>query len=148
MQFSQLKRREFIALSGALFTLPFEAHAQQKGRPRRIAIMIAPAEDDPEGQSRVMSFRQKLQELGWTEGQNLQIDYRWSAGPDRSTSYAAELVRLAPEVIVANGTPALSALYQATRTIPVVFVVVVDPVGAGYVDSLARPGGNITGFST
>src|SRR5947209_642283 len=110
--------------------------------------MIAPAEDDPEGQSRVMSFRQKLQELGWTEGQNLQIDYRWSAGPDRSTSYAAELVRLAPEVIVANGTPALSALYQATRTIPVVFVVVVDPVGAGYVDSLARPGGNITGFST
>ena len=143
-----MRRRDFIALSSAFFAVPFQAHAQQQGRPRRIAIMIAPAEDDPEGQARVMGFRQKLQELGWTEGRNVQIDYRWAAGPDRSTNYAAELVRLAPEVIVANGTPAVSALHQATRTIPVVFVVVVDPVGAGYVQSLARPGGNITGFST
>ena len=95
-----------------------------------------------------MSFRQKLHELGWIEGRNLQIDYRWAAGPDRSPSYAAELVRLAPDVIVANGTPAVNALHEATRTIPVVFVVVVDPLGAGYVRSLARPGGNITGFST
>ena len=133
---------------GGAAAWPVTARAQQQGRPRRIAIMIAPSEDDPEGQARVIGFRQKLQELGWTEGQNLQIDYRWAAGPDRSTSYAAELVRLAPEVIVANGTPALSAVHQATRTIPVVFVVVVDPVGAGYVESLARPGGNITGFST
>ncbi len=147
MQF-ELTRREFISLSGILLTLPFEAPAQQLARPRRIAIMIAPAEDDPQGQGRVMSFRHKLQELGWTEGRNLQIDYRWSAGPDRAPSYAAELVRLGPEVIVANGSPALSALHQATRTIPVVFVVVVDPVGAGYVESLAHPGGNITGFST
>jgi putative ABC transport system substrate-binding protein len=110
--------------------------------------MIAPTKDDPEGQARVGAFRNALQSLGWTEGQNLQIDYRWGAGPDRSPSYATELVKLAPEVIVANGTPAVSALHQATHSIPVVFVVVVDPVGAGYVHTLARPGGNITGFST
>ena len=143
-----MRRREFIAGLGGAAAWPMVARAQQQGRPRRIAMMMGPSEDDPEGQARVTGFRQKLQELGWKEGQNLQIDYRWAAGPDRSTSYAAELVRLAPEVIVANGTPALSAVHQATRTIPVVFVVVVDPVGAGYVESLARPGGNITGFST
>ena len=143
-----MRRREFIAGLGGAAAWPMVARAQQQGRPRRIAMMMGPSKDDPEGQARVTGFRQKLQELGWKEGQNLQIDYRWAAGPDRSTSYAAELVRLAPEVIVANGTPALSAVHQATRTIPVVFVVVVDPVGAGYVESLARPGGNITGFST
>jgi putative ABC transport system substrate-binding protein len=128
--------------------LPIQAHAQNHDRLRRIAMMIAPAENDPEGQARVAAFRDALQSLGWTEGRNLQIDYRWGAGPDLSTTYAAELVRLAPEVIVANGTPAVSALRQATRSIPVVFFVVVDPVGAGYVQNLARPGGNITGFST
>jgi ABC-type uncharacterized transport system substrate-binding protein len=143
-----MRRREFIAAFGGAAAWPVVGRAQQQGRPRRIAMMLGPAEDDPEGQARVIGFRQKLQDLGWKEGQNLQIDYRWAAGPDRSTNYAAELVRLAPEVIVANGTPALSAVHQATRTIPVVFVVVVDPVGAGYVESLARPGGNITGFST
>jgi putative ABC transport system substrate-binding protein len=143
-----MRRRKFIVLSSAFLAWPFQARAQQQDRPRRIAIMMAPAEDDPQGQARVIAFRQRLQELGWTEGRNLQIDYRWAAGPDRSTNYAAELVRLAPDVVVANGTPALSAMHQATRTIPVVFVVVVDPVGAGYVQSLARPGGNITGFST
>jgi putative tryptophan/tyrosine transport system substrate-binding protein len=143
-----MKRREFIAGLGSAAAWPVTARPQQQGRPRRIAIMLGPPEDDPEGQARVIGFRQKLQELGWKEGQNLQIDYRWAAGPDRSTSYATELVGLAPEVIVANGTPALSAVHQATRTIPVVFVVVVDLVGAGYVESLARPGGNITGFST
>lgn len=149
MHFDQLKRREFITLLGAaVASWPIAGRAQQRGRLRRIAMMIAPVEDDPQGQARVIHFRQKLQELGWTEGQNLQIDYRWGAGPDRSPSYAAELASLAPEVIVANGSPALSALHQATRTVPIVFVVVVDPVGAGYVDSLARPGGNITGFST
>lgn len=141
-------RREFITLVGGAAAWPFSARAQQSGGMRRIALMIAPAEDDPEGQARVAAFRKVLQSLGWTEGRNLQIDYRWGAGPDRSTSYASELVKLAPEVIVANGTPAVSALHQATRSIPVVFVVVVDPVGAGYVHNLARPGGNITGFST
>ena len=143
-----MNRREFIALGSALFWLPIQAHAQNHDRPRRIAMMIAPAESDPEGQARVLIFRNALQSLGWTEGSNLQIDYRWGAGPDLSISYAAELVKLAPEVIVANGTPAVSALHQATRSIPVVFVVVVDPVGAGYVQNLAHPGGNITGFST
>jgi putative ABC transport system substrate-binding protein len=144
-----MKRRDFITLlGGAAAAWPLMANAQQHGRPRRIAIMIAPAENDPEGQARVTAFREKLQELGWTEGRNMQIEYRWAAGPDQSPNYAAELLKLEPEVIVANGTPAVSALYQATRTIPVVFVVVVDPVGAGYVQSLARPGGNITGFST
>jgi putative ABC transport system substrate-binding protein len=144
----RLTRREFIAVGSALFALSFQARAQDQDRLRRIAMMIAPAEDDPEGQARVVTFRNALQALGWIEGRNLQIDYRWEAGPDRSTRYAAEIVKLAPEVIVANGTPAVSALHQATHSIPVVFVVVVDPVGAGYVQNLARPGGNITGFST
>jgi putative ABC transport system substrate-binding protein len=144
-----MKRREFITLlAGAVAEWPAPARAQNQNRPRRIAMMIAPDEDDPEGQSRVAAFRNGLQSLGWIEGRNLQIDYRWGAGPDLSTTYAAELVKLAPEVIVANGTPAVSALHQATRSIPVVFVVVVDPVGAGYVQNLARPDGNITGFST
>jgi ABC-type uncharacterized transport system substrate-binding protein len=143
-----MRRREFIALLGAIAEWPVLARAQNHDRPRRMAMMIAPAEDDPEGQARVAAFRNALQSLGWTEGRNLQIDYRWGAGPDLSTSYAAELVKLAPEVIVANGTPAVSALHEATGSIPVVFVVVVDPVGAGYVQNLAHPGGNITGFST
>jgi putative ABC transport system substrate-binding protein len=144
----RLTRREFIAVNGALFALSFQARAQDANRTRRIAMMIAPAADDPEGQARVAAFRNALQSFGWIEGRNLEIDYRWGAGPDRSTSYAAELVKLAPEVIVANGTPAVSALHKATHSIPVVFVVVVDPLGAGYVQNLARPGGNITGFST
>src|SRR5215831_10379175 len=148
MQLYRVRRREFIALGSAFFALPLRTRAQEPDRQRRIALMIAPAEDDPEGQARVAAFRTALQSLGWTEGRNLQIDYRWGAGPDRSTGYASELVKLAPEVILANGTPAVSALHQATHSIPVVFVVVVDPVGAGYVRNLARPGGNITGFST
>jgi putative ABC transport system substrate-binding protein len=146
---ARIGRREFVSLLGGAAVWSFETRGQQQDDTlRRIAIVMTPAEDDPEGQARVTSFRQKLQELGWTEGRNLRIDYRWAAGPDRSTNYAAELVRLAPDVIVANGSPALAALHQATPTIPIVFVVVVDPVGAGYVRSLARPGGNITGFST
>ena len=143
-----MRRREFVTFSIALFGLPIQARAQQQDRKRRIAIMIAPAENDPEGQARVRAFRSTLQSLGWTEGKNLEIDYRWESGPDRSTNYAAELVKLVPEVIVANGTPAVTAVQRATRSIPVVFVVVVDPVGAGVVQNLARPGGNITGFST
>jgi putative ABC transport system substrate-binding protein len=115
---------------------------------RRIAIMNANAENDPEGQARIVAFRRSLRELGWTEGRNLHIDYRWGAGDaSRARALASELVTLGPSVIVANGTPALAALHHRT-SIPVVFVVVVDPVGAGFVQSLARPGGHITGFSS
>src|SRR5262249_22734661 len=103
--------------------------------------------DDPEGQSRVAAFLQPLQELGWTDGHNVRIDTRWAAGDaDRHRRYAAELVALAPDVILASGSPALMSLQQLTRTVPIVFVNIVDPVGAGFVESLARPGGNTTGF--
>jgi ABC-type uncharacterized transport system substrate-binding protein len=145
-----VRRREFIAVfGGTTVTWPLVTSAQQPDRIRRIGVMIANAENDPVGQTRIAAFRRGLQELDWAEGRNLQIDYRWAAGyPERARAFARELVALAPEVIVANGTPALAALHQATSSIPVVFVVVVDPVGAGYVQSLARPGRNITGFSS
>ena len=145
-----MRRRNFITLLGsAAVASTRAARAQQPERMRRIGVMVANAESDPEGQTRIMAFRQGLRELGWIEGRNVRIDYRWAAGePDRARTYATELVALAPDVILAQGTPALAALHRATRSIPVVFVVVVDPVGAGYVQSLAQPGGNITGFST
>ena len=128
--------------------VPLAAAAQPPDRTRRIAVMNAGAENDSEGQARIAALRRGLQDLGWTEGRNLLIDYRWGAGePARARAFASELLNLRPEVIVANGTTAVSALHQATN-VPVVFVVVVDPVGAGFVKSLARPGGNITGFST
>jgi putative ABC transport system substrate-binding protein len=144
-----MKRREFVGLLGAAAAMPLAARAQQPDRMRRIGLMMATAESDPEAQVRAKTFRNALRELGWTEGRNIRIDYRWATGePERARTYATELVNLAPDVILANGSPALTALHQATRSIAVVFVVVVDPVGAGYVQSLARPGGNITGFST
>ena len=114
---------------------------------RRVAVIIVNAENDPEGQARFDGFRRGLQELHWTEGRSLVIDYRWGVSePIRARAVVKELVTLGPDVIVVNGTPGLAALQDATKTIPVVFVVVVDPVGGGYVQSLARPGGNITGF--
>jgi putative tryptophan/tyrosine transport system substrate-binding protein len=145
-----VKRREFVTLlGGAAVAWPLTARAQQTERMRRIGVLMAYAEADPEAHARLNAFRQGLRELGWTEGQNLRIDYRWRTGePDRAQAFVTELVSLAPDVIVAHGTPALSALHRATRTIPVVFVSVIDPVGAGYVQSLPLPGGNITGFST
>ncbi len=116
---------------------------------RRVGVLMAYAESDPEVQARVVAFRQGLRELGWTEGHNVQMDYRYGTGePDRARIFVTEWLSPAPDVIVAHGTPALTALHRATRTIPVVFVSVIDPVGAGYVESLALPGGNITGFST
>jgi putative ABC transport system substrate-binding protein len=128
--------------------VPLAATAQVPDATRRIAVMNAGAENDSEGQARIAAFRRGLQDLGWTEGRNLRIDYRWGAGePARARAFASELVNLRPDVIVANGTTAVSALRRATD-VPVVFVVVVDPVGAGFVKSLARPGGSITGFST
>src|SRR5262245_37780312 len=147
---SGIGRRAFLALlGGAAAAWPLAAHAQQAEQVRRIGVLIANAESDPEGQARVAALRQDLQRLGWTEGRNIRIDYRWGvADPDRAGAYATELVALAPDVIVANGTLASTALQRATRSIPVVFVVVIDPVGAGLVQSLAHPGGNITGFAT
>jgi putative tryptophan/tyrosine transport system substrate-binding protein len=142
-----MKRREVITLLGGAAAWPLAAHAQQPERMRRIGVLIPYAADDPEGQARTAAFLQGLQQLGWTEGRNVRIDYRWSAGDaDRARRYAAELVALAPDVILASGTSTVGPLLQATRTVPIVFPVIGDPVGAGFVDSLARPGGNATGF--
>ena len=114
---------------------------------RRIGVLMGLSADDPEGQARLAAFLQGLQQLGWTDGRNVRIDFRWGAGDaDRFRRYAAELVALAPDVILASGSPAVGPLLQATRTVPIVFAPVADPVGAGFVDSLARPGGNATGF--
>jgi len=145
-----MRRREFITLlGGTAVAWPLAARAQQGERVRRIGVLAAYAENDPEAQARVVAFRQALQGLGWTEGRNIAMEYRWGAGDaGRARTFVAELVSLKPDVILAHGTPALTALYEATRTIPVVFVSVIDPVGAGTVQSLARPGANITGFST
>jgi putative ABC transport system substrate-binding protein len=140
-------RREFVTLLGGAAAWPLAAHAQQPERMRRIGVLIPYAADDPEGQARIAAFLQGLQQLGWTEGRNVRIDYRWSAGDaDRARRYAAELVALAPDVILASGASTVGPLLQATRTVPIVFPVIGDPVGAGFVDSLARPGGNATGF--
>ena len=148
MPFDRLKRRDFITLlGGAAAAWPLAGRAQQGERVRRIGVLQNTAADDPEGQSRVAAFLQPLQELGWTDGHNVRIDTRWAAGDaDRHRRYAAELVALAPDVILASGSPALMSLQQLTRTVPIVFVNIVDTVGAGFVESLARPGGNATGF--
>ncbi len=149
MQFHQLKRREFIALlGGAAGAWPLAAGAQQDGPMRRIGVLMILAPDDPEGQARLTAFAQALQELGWTLGRNAQIDHRWGAGDaDRIRSYATELVALAPDVILASGTSTVTPLQRETRAVPIVFANVVDPVSAGIVASLARPGGNATGFT-
>jgi putative ABC transport system substrate-binding protein len=147
---AHIGRREFIAgLGGATLAWPLATRAESAGATRRIGLMMVNAESDPVGQVRASTFRKSLEKLGWTENRNIRIDYRWGVGdPDRATAYAAELMALAPDAILANGSPAVTALQRATRSIPVVFVVVTDPVGAGFVHSLARPGANITGFST
>ena len=145
-----MSRREVIALfGGAALAWALPGNAQQPGRTRRISLMVSYAESDPEAQERVTAFRQGLRQAGWIEGRNARVDVRWHAGdPERAKAHAKELVNLQPDVIVANGTPALEAFRKLTDSIPIVFVVVTDPVGAGYVPSLSRPGGNITGFST
>jgi putative tryptophan/tyrosine transport system substrate-binding protein len=143
-----MRRRDFIkGIVGSAGAWPFAARAQQAHRMRRIGVLMNFASDDTEGQARLAAFHQGLQQLGWTVGRNVQIDYRWGAGDaDRIRKLAAELVELAPDVILSAGSPSVAALQQATRTVPIVFVGVVDPVSSGFVDSLARPGGNITGF--
>ena len=143
-----MRRREFIALfGGAAVSWPLAASAQQHEQMRRIGVLMNFASDDTEGQARLAAFHQGLQQLGWTVSRNVQIEYRWGAGDaDRIRKLAAELVELAPDVILSAGSPSVAALQQTTRTVPVVFVGVVDPVSSGVVDSLAQPGGNITGF--
>jgi len=144
-----LRRRDFVTLlSGAAVAWPLVARAQQTERMRRIGVLLPLASDDMEAQTRVEAFLQGLQRLGWTDGQNVRIDTRWATtNADSIRRYAAELVALAPDIILANGSAVVGALQQATRTVPIVFVVVAEPVGAGFVDSLARPGGNVTGFT-
>jgi putative ABC transport system substrate-binding protein len=143
-----MQRREFITLLGGAAAWPIAARAQQTERVRRVGVLMSLAADDPESLARLTAFLQRLQELDWTDGRNIRIDYRWAAGDaERSRRYSAELVALAPDVILAAGSVGLEALQQATRTVPIVFVHVADPVGGGFVNSLARPGGNATGFS-
>jgi putative tryptophan/tyrosine transport system substrate-binding protein len=142
-------RREFITLlSGATVAWPLAARAQPAIKVWRIGLLMTIAESEPEAQARLASLREGLRALGWTEGHNIRIDYRFAAGdPERARSSAVELVSLGPDVILANGTAILSALRQATQSIPIVFVLVPDPVGDGFVASLARPGGNLTGIT-
>jgi putative ABC transport system substrate-binding protein len=141
-------RREFITLLGAAAAWPLAARAQQGERMRRIGVLMNLAAGDPEGEVRTAAFLQALQQLGWSDGRNVRIDYRWAAGDaGHFQRYAEELLALAPDVILASATPSVQALQQATRTVPIVFAIVADPVGAGFVDSLARPGGNVTGFT-
>src|SRR3989442_10927526 len=148
MQFGQLKRREFITLFGsAAAAWPFAALAQEAERMRRIGVLMLYPENDPEGQLRATAFRQGLQKLGWVVGRNVQIDFQWGLGDaDWIRSAAAQLLRLAPDVILATGTPAAKTMQQASRTVPVIFIAGSDPVLDGLVPSLAHPGGNLTGF--
>jgi putative ABC transport system substrate-binding protein len=142
-----IRRRELIAALGSAAAWPFTARAQQDERMRRIGVLMNVAADDPQAQSRIEAFLKGLQPLGWTVGRNLQIDARWAAADaGLFRRYATELVALAPDVILASTNSAVAPLQQATRTVPIVFAVTVDPVGAGFVASMARPGGNTTGF--
>jgi putative ABC transport system substrate-binding protein len=145
-----MRRRDFITLvGGAAAAWPIAARAQQPEAMKRMAILMGVAENDPVGQARVAAFRQRLPDLKWQEGRNVRIDIRWGAGDaNRIRAYAAELARLAPNVILATNTPTARALKQATATIPIVFAGLADPIGDGIVTSLARPGGNITGFTS
>jgi putative ABC transport system substrate-binding protein len=150
-----MRRREFIILGGgaatsalAAYAWSLTARAQPSQRVRRIGVLMGLKADDPEGQARLAAFAQGLQQAGWTVGQNIRIDYRWGAGnADTMNKHAAELVSLAPDVILAHSSAAVAPLRQASQTIPIVFTLVADPVGAGYVNTLSRPGGNVTGFT-
>jgi putative ABC transport system substrate-binding protein len=144
-----MRRREFITLiGGAAAGWPFASRAQQTDRVWRIGVLFSLAATDPEAQQRKTAFEQGLQELGWTNGRNVRIEYRWGAGDAANVrKYAAELIALAPDVILVSGGSAVGSLLQLTHTVPVVFTQTPDPVGAGFVDSVAHPGGNVTGFT-
>src|SRR5438034_4738606 len=145
-----MRRRDFIkGIAGGAAAWPLAARAQQPDRMRRIGVLMSLAADDSESSARLTAFVQGLQQLGWTDGRNVRIDTRWAAGDaDRGRKYAAELVALAPDVILASGGSVAGRLLQVTRTVPIVFTQTPDPVGAGFVASLARPGGNATGFTS
>src|SRR5262249_31071084 len=145
---SHIERRKFLTTLGVAAAWPMVARAQHAGGKRRIGVLMNIMSDDPESQIRLAAFAQGLQQLGWIVGQNVSIDTRWAAGNlENLRKYSAELVALAPDVIMANSSAAVSHILDATHAIPVVFTTVTDPVGAGYVESLAHPGGNITGFT-
>ncbi|MGB6313284.1 MAG: ABC transporter substrate-binding protein, partial [Pseudolabrys sp.] len=142
-----MRRREFITLAGGAVAWPLAARAQQPERMRRIGVLLPGTANDAEYQARMVAFLQGLQQLGWSEGRNVRIDTRWAAGDaNLIRKYVAELIALAPDVILAPGNTTVGPLLQATRTVPIVFATLLDPVGAGFVDSLAQPGGNATGF--
>jgi putative tryptophan/tyrosine transport system substrate-binding protein len=145
-----MRRRDFITLlGGAAATWPLAARAQQTGKMRRIGVLMSAVESDPRGLEYITAFAQGLAELGWTVGRNVRIEYRWGAGDlDRFRSYAAELVALSPDVVLASAGSIVSAFQQASRTVPIVFVTTIDPVGGGWVESLSRPGTNATGFAS
>jgi len=143
--FARTRRESIVLLGGAAAAWPLAARAQQPTR--LIGVLMGVAEEDPEGQARIAAFRRGLAELGW-DGRNLRVEYRWAAGDmDRIRAYAAELVALSPAIIIGNGTPVLTALREATTSIPIIFVIVNDPVRQGFISNLPRPGGNITGFT-
>ena len=143
-----MRRRDFISLVSSAAAWPLPARAQQPERMRRIGVLMALKEDDPQGQADVVAFQQALLELGWIDGRNIRLDYRWATGdPDRVRADATDLVQSAPDAIVVNSTPAARAFQQATRAVPIVFVAIADPVRTGVVLSLAHSGGNITGFT-
>ena len=146
---ADLRRREFISvLGGAAAAWPLATRAQQAERVRRVGVLMAAAADDPEYQVRIVAFLQRLQQLGWADSRNVRVDIRWATDPGDLRRHAAELAALAPDVIVAaTGTTTVAPLLQATRIVPIVFVLAIDPVGAGFVASLSRPGGNATGFT-
>jgi putative ABC transport system substrate-binding protein len=142
-----MKRREFITLLGGAAAWPLAARSQQPEQLRLIGVLMNRAADDADGRARLASFQQAMKDLGWSEGRNIRIDIRWGENDvNRTGKYAAELVALAPDIVLATGTVSVAAMQHVTRTLPVVFAGVADPVGAGLVDTLARPGGNVTGF--
>ena len=143
-----MTRRKFITLVGGAAAWPLAARAQQTDRVRRIGVLMSMVEGDPRGLERITAFAQGLAEMGWTVGRNVRIEYRWGAGDlDGFRRYAAELVALSPDVVLATAGSIVGAFQQASRTVPIVFVTTIDPVGGGWVESLSRPGSNATGFA-
>ena len=143
-----MRRREFIAVLGGAATWPLAARAQQSGTMRRVAMLLPYRDGDAEGQAVVAAFQGRLRDLGWIEGRNIRFDIRWAAGdPDKARTFARELIGMVPDVMVPSSNLVTTIVQQETQTIPIVFVLVGDPVGSGYVASMAQPGGNVTGFA-